>query len=140
MDDEIKKWLFDIENSIESIYEYLGEKKDFNSFCTHKVVKRAVEREFEIIGEALNRILKADEAIAITDSRKIVNLRNYIIHAYDNVVDEILWGIIIKHLPKLEKEVIGLLKDGGSQTTGSLEGKAENGKQENKEQEGNEDT
>ncbi len=111
MDDEIKKWLFDIKAAIDSIYEYLGEKKDFDSFRTRKVVKRAVEREFEIIGEALNRILKVDDAIAITDSRKIVSLRNYIIHAYENVVDEILWGIIVKHLPKLEKEVVELLKE-----------------------------
>lgn len=111
MDEEIKKSLFDIKTSIESIHEYLGEKKDFKQFCSQKVVKRAVEREFEIIGEALNRILKIDNAIAITDSRKIVNLRNYIIHAYDNVVDEILWGIVVRHLPKLEEEVKTLLSE-----------------------------
>jgi uncharacterized protein with HEPN domain len=125
MDDEIKKWLFDIKTSIESIYEYLGEKRDFDSFRTQKVVKRAVEREFEIIGEALNRILKVDDATAITDSRKIVSLRNYIIHAYENVVDEILWGIIIKHLPKLEKEVKELLNEEGNQPDSSLEEKAD---------------
>jgi uncharacterized protein with HEPN domain len=121
MDEEIKKSLFDIKTSIESIHEYLGEKKDFELFCSQKVVKRAIEREFEIIGEALNRILKANSDIPITDSRKIVNLRNYIIHVYDNVVDEILWGIIIKHLPILEKEVEGLLKEDeeSTQTDGS---------------------
>ena len=111
MDEEIKKSLFDIKTSIESIYEYLGEKRDFERFKSQKVIKRAVEREFEIIGEALNRILKIDNTIAITSSRKIVDLRNYIIHAYDNVADEILWGIIINHLPKLEKEVKEFLKE-----------------------------
>ncbi len=105
MDDAVKKYLFDVKTSIESIYEYVGETKDFEDFCSRKIVKRAVEREFEIIGEALNKILKFEPAIAITDSRKIVHLRNYIIHAYDKVVDEILWGVIIKHLPVLEKEV-----------------------------------
>jgi uncharacterized protein with HEPN domain len=109
MDEEIKKYLFDIKTSIESIHEYLGDKKDFDWFCAQKVVRRAVEREFEIIGEALNRILKIENTISITNARKIVNLRNYIIHAYDNVVNEILWGIIIKHIPVLEVEVTNLL-------------------------------
>jgi len=111
MDEEIKKSLFDIKTSIESIHEYVGEKKDFELFCSQKVVKRAVEREFEIIGEALNRVLKIDNAIPITNPRKIVNLRNHIIHAYDNVVDEILWGIIINHLPVLEEEVKKLIDE-----------------------------
>lgn len=109
MDDRIKKYLFDIKTAIESIQSYVGEDRDFESFCSQKMLKRAVEREFEIIGEALNRILKLDESIKISNSRKIVNLRNYIIHAYDNVVDEILWGIVVKHLPVLEKEVKALI-------------------------------
>ena len=113
MDEEIKKSLFDIKTSIESIHEYLGEKRDFELFCSQKIVKRAVEREFEIIGEALNRVLKIDTTIPITNPLKIVNLRNYIIHAYDNVVDEILWGIIINHLPVLEEEVKKLIHEKG---------------------------
>jgi len=111
MDEEIKKSLFDIKTSIESIHDFLGENRNFEQFCSQKVVKRAVEREFEIIGEALNRVLKIDDTISITDARKIVNLRNYIIHAYDNVVAEILWGIIVKHLPTLEEEIKSLLPD-----------------------------
>lgn len=111
MDEEIKKSLFDIKTSIESIHEYLGETRGFEEFCRQKVVKRAVEREFEIIGEALNRVLKIDNRTSITDARKIVNLRNYIIHAYDNVVAEILWGIIVRHLPTLEMEIKFLLTD-----------------------------
>jgi len=82
MDDQIKKSLFDIKTSIRAIHEYLGEDIDFEKFCRNKLVKRAVEREFEIIGEALNRIMKIDNSIKITDGRKIVNLRNYIIHVF----------------------------------------------------------
>lgn len=66
-------------------------------------------RNNEIIGEALNRILKSDETIIITNSRKIVDTRNRIIHGYDTVSDEVIWGIVIKHLPLLQSEIENLL-------------------------------
>ncbi|MCG4768614.1 DUF86 domain-containing protein [Bacteroides nordii] len=61
------------------------------------------------MGEAMNRILKADKDIAITNSRKIVDARNYIIHGYDSLSVDILWSMIINHLPKLKNEVATLL-------------------------------
>jgi uncharacterized protein with HEPN domain len=64
-----------------------------------------VERNIEIIGEALSRILTKDPEINISNSRKIVDTRNRIIHGYDSVSDEIIWGIVIKHLPLLQIEV-----------------------------------
>ena len=63
----------------------------------------------EIIGEAMNRILKTDRNIAITNSRKIVDTRNYIIHGYDSLSADILWSMVINHLPKLKNEVVALL-------------------------------
>lgn len=57
----------------------------------------------------MNRILKADKDIAITNSRKIVDTRNYIIHGYDSLSVDILWSMIINHLPKLKNEVTTLL-------------------------------
>lgn len=57
----------------------------------------------------MNRILKADKDIAITNSRKIVDARNYIIHRYDSLSVDILWSMIINHLPKLKNEVTTLL-------------------------------
>jgi uncharacterized protein with HEPN domain len=60
---EIKKFLFDIFESIESIENYLGEKRDFKIFISNKMLRRAIEREFEIIGEAMNRIEKIDSTI-----------------------------------------------------------------------------
>jgi uncharacterized protein with HEPN domain len=53
--------------------------------------------------------LKNDETIAITHSRKIVDTRNRIIHGYDTVSDEVIWGIVIRHIPVLQKEVEQLL-------------------------------
>ena len=71
--------------------------------------KRAVERNIEIIGEAMSRILKHDSEIEISNSSKIVDVRNRIIHGYDSVSDDVIWGIVIKNLPVLQKEVEILL-------------------------------
>lgn len=57
----------------------------------------------------MNRILKADKDIAITNSRKIVDTRNYIIHGYDSLSVDILWSSFFNHLPKLKNEVTTLL-------------------------------
>ena len=73
-------WLEDIDRSIEEIYEFLPKKRDFFLFKDDLKTKKAVERNLEIIGEALNRILKEEPEINITDSRKIVDTRNRIVH------------------------------------------------------------
>ncbi len=99
----------DIEASTISIQEFIGHKKDFKEYKSNKILKRAVERELEIIGEAMNRILKIDPTIGIENSKRIVSTRNYIIHAYDSVQDEIIWGIIINNIPSLQKEVTFIL-------------------------------
>ncbi|WP_247653755.1 DUF86 domain-containing protein [Flavobacterium sp. CS20] len=106
----MKKYLYDIKESISSIDDYLGEEKNFEKFRTNKLLKRAVERELEIIGEATNRILNIDDQIKISEARRIVNLRNMVIHAYDSVDDIIIWGILSKDLPRLKKEVDSLLQ------------------------------
>jgi uncharacterized protein with HEPN domain len=58
MKPEIKKHLYDVNVSINSIFEYLGNKRDFMEYLNNKLLRRAIEREIEIIGEAVNRILK----------------------------------------------------------------------------------
>ncbi len=108
---EIKKYLFDIHSSIESINSFIGVKKDFFEFQNNTLVNRAVERELQIIGEAINKIIKIDQSISITNARKIVDLRNFIIHSYDKVSEEIIWSIIIKDIPILEKEINAVLQD-----------------------------
>jgi len=108
---EIQKFLFDIKTSIDSINEYLGENRDFNTYKANKLLKRGIEREFEIIGEAASRILKIDSNFPIEDARKIVDLRNWVIHGYDRIDDVIIWGIISKQLPILQRQVESLLKD-----------------------------
>lgn len=103
------KLLADILQAIVEIEIFLGEKRDFNEYKNNLLVRKAVERELEIIGEAMNRLLQSNEQIEITDARKIISFRNRIIHGYDRVVDEVVWGVLIRHIPKLKSEVETLL-------------------------------
>lgn len=104
-----KMYLSDISNAISSIFEYLGEDRNFKDYESNKLLRRAVERELEIIGEATNRLLKVDPTVNISEARRIVNLRNLVIHAYDSVDNVIIWGIIHKDLPLLRKQDQDLL-------------------------------
>lgn len=70
MDNEIKVWLFDIQNSIYEIRSYFDEDLDFEKYQNDIKTRRAIERNFEIIGEAVNRILKKDENFPITIQEK----------------------------------------------------------------------
>jgi len=111
MDEQILKWLQDVYDSISSIESYLGESRDFNNYQKNKMLRRAVEREFEIIGEAMNRVEKKDNSLAITAKERIIGMRNWVIHSYDNVDNQVIWGTIIRHLPKLKQEVKAILDE-----------------------------
>lgn len=110
MNENVMKFLYDIQTSINAINEYLGTERNFNEFDKNRMLKKAVEREFEIIGEAIKRMFQIDSEIAITTPRKIIDLRNYLAHGYDTIDYATLWGIISRHLPILEKEVNELIK------------------------------
>jgi len=105
MDEMIKKYLFDIKISLDSIESYFGTEKNFNIYQSNKMLRRSVERELEIIGEAINRIDRIDPAFTIEGKRQIVGFRNRVIHNYDNIDNSIVWGIIIKYLPMLKDEI-----------------------------------
>jgi uncharacterized protein with HEPN domain len=112
MDNDVKVWLYDILNSIHEIEGYfLDTPKRFDIYQNDLRTKRAIERNIEIIGEAMNRILKENDKIEISNSRKIVDVRNRIIHGYDSVSDDVVWGIVVNNLPVLQKEVETLLKE-----------------------------
>lgn len=112
MDDKIKVWLFDINTAIEEIESFfeVGEKI-FENYRSDLKTKRAIERNLEIVGEAVKRILEEDKSISLTNARKIVDTRNRIIHGYDSISDDVIWGIVINHLPKLKVEVKNFLQD-----------------------------
>lgn len=112
MDERILKWLYDIKLAIEEIDGYFdGKEKNFFQYRNNIMLKRAIERNFEIIGEAINRIITRDNSFEsrITNAKAIIGLRNQVIHAYDNISDENIWSIIINHLPKLNDEINNLI-------------------------------
>ena len=110
MADEIKTWLSGIKQAIQEINDFLPAERNFLAFQKDIKTKRAIERNIEIIGEAMNRILKKEPNFQITNARKIVATRNRIIHGYDTVSEDVIWAIVVQELPKLETEIDDLLK------------------------------
>jgi uncharacterized protein with HEPN domain len=96
-----KKLLYDIIEAIESVDEHLEGKRIFDDYLSSKTKRRAVERELEIVGEAMSKLLKINPNINISYSRIIVDLRNKVIHAYDSIDHVIIWKVIMKDLPIL---------------------------------------
>jgi len=110
MDNDIKTWLYDILQSIKEIESYFSDRpKIFEQYVSDFKTKRAVERNIEIIGEAVSRIIKRDNNFKLNNVRQIIGTRNRIAHGYDKIADDLIWSIIINSLPKLKKEVENLL-------------------------------
>lgn len=113
MDDRILKSLYDVRICIEEIESFINNENDFFKYSKNLMMKRAVERNLEIIGEAINRIITRDQNFTekIANSEAIIGLRNQVIHAYDSVSDENIWSILTNHLPILKTEVDLLIND-----------------------------
>lgn len=110
MDKKVLKHLSDVLTAIEEIDMFMSTRpKQYQVFCDDLLFRRGIERNLEIIGEAMNRALKLAPELTITDARKIVDTRNLVIHAYDAVRPEMIWGIVVNHLPLLRTEVAAFL-------------------------------
>ncbi len=105
MDNKIQSLLLDIRTCINEISDFLGERRDFFEYKTDIKTKKAIERNLEIIGEAMTRILKIDNNFPITNAKNIIGTRNRIIHSYDKISDEVIWTIIIRELPLLKEQI-----------------------------------
>lgn len=109
MDNRVNAWLEDIIKSIDEIFDFLPEKKNFFEYQKDLKTKKAVERNIEIIGEAINRIVKYKESdFQINNAQKIIGTRNRIAHEYVSISDEVIWTIIIRELPELKKEIMSI--------------------------------
>lgn len=120
MNNRTGKLLFDVLESARSIRDWCT-NRTFSEYETDRQFRRAVEREFEIIGEALNHLSREDPALAarISQLPRIVGFRNRIIHGYDTIDDATVWGIIEGHLPSLLSDVENLLELPGSNASES---------------------
>lgn len=107
----ILKYLLDIEQVISEIEELSNRfKGDFTNFQKDWASRRAIERDLQIIGEAVNKLLQIEPDVKVSSAKNIIGLRNIIVHAYDAVDDEMIWAIIQKDIPVLKKEVEMLKK------------------------------
>ncbi len=79
-------------------------EKDIMRICV-------VERKTEIMGEAINRIRKKDPTFEIPNAKEVINTRNRIIHGYDSVEPEFLWGLVIRHIPALKKDIERIISE-----------------------------
>lgn len=110
MERTVNKTLEDIRTAIMEVESFFETRPmRFDVYLSDLCLRRAVERNITIIGEAMNRLLQLAPDIKITAARRIVDTRNYVIHGYDSVTDDIMWGIVMRHLPLLKAEVETLL-------------------------------
>lgn len=112
MKDKTIKWLSDIKTSAEIIFSATKDK-DYADYNNDVILRAAVERHFEIIGESVNRIARHDPETAgkISDYSKIISFRNILIHGYDLVNDDDVWSVVQESLPVLYRQVTGLLEN-----------------------------
>ena len=116
MQPEIYKYLYDVNSACKALTEFTR-NKTLDDYQSDTLLRSGVERQFEIIGEALNQALKMDPdlAEAITNVRQIINLRNIIIHSYSAIENETIWGILNSDLPILYQKVKEILGQTNSQ-------------------------
>jgi uncharacterized protein with HEPN domain len=109
---EAKKYLYDIQQAAQRIADFTA-GKGFEDYCRNAMLRGAVERQFEIIGEALAQLTRLDEILAarITEHRRIVAFRNILIHGYADVDNRVVWDVVETKLPALRREVEALLSE-----------------------------
>lgn len=95
MDERARDCLNDIVANVEELLRFVG-GMTFEQYQTDRKTQAAVERKFEVIGEALNRLARVDAEILseIRNYRSIISFRNILAHGYDSVEDRVVWGII----------------------------------------------
>jgi uncharacterized protein with HEPN domain len=109
---DIRKYLFDINEGCELLLQFTA-GKTFPDYSADPLLRSAVERQFEIIGEALNQALRLDPSLSsrMSNTGRIIAFRNRLIHGYASIADEIVWGILEANLPTLKKEVATLMRE-----------------------------
>ena len=107
---ETSKYLYDIQQALELIDGFCT-GKTFQEYQRDAMLRSAVERQFEIVGEAVSKLAQLNPSLAekLTEYRRIIAFRNILIHAYAAIDDRIVWGVIEGKLPRLRLEATQLL-------------------------------
>ena len=110
---EAKKYLHDIARAADLVAEFVIDAR-FDDYIGNAMLRAAVERKFEIIGEALVGLARLDEDLVsdISEYRRIIAFRNILIHGYAEIDDRLVWDIVESKLPILRREVAALIEGG----------------------------
>ena len=112
MDPRVRTLLDDIQQASRLVEHFAG-ARSFDDYLNDPLLRSGVERQLEIIGEALNQLAKVDpdDAARITDHhRRIIALRNILVHGYARIDHRVIWNILERSLPALRREVDALLR------------------------------
>ena len=109
---EAQKYLYDIQRAAGLLREFTDGKM-FADYEGDALLRSAVERQFEVIGEAMAQLARTDEPLAdrISQYQRIIAFRNVLIHGYTDVDDRLVWDVINTNLPRLIREVDAILED-----------------------------
>lgn len=116
MSPDSAKYLWDAQQAAAKAQRFVR-GRSFDEYLADDLLRSAVERQLEVVGEALNQLRKVDPATAtlIPDLPQAVALRNVLVHAYATVNDRLVWGVVEQHLEPLLRAINALLPsdDGG---------------------------
>lgn len=109
---ETAKYFHDIHRAVLRLQDFTF-GKSFADYRNETMLRSAVEREFIVIGEAINQLARFDEASArmITGYERIIAFRNVLVHGYDTVDDRLVWGVLVSDLPTLARQINALRDD-----------------------------
>jgi uncharacterized protein with HEPN domain len=114
MQHDVRVWLYDMQVAIDEIESFVDiDSLTLDVYSKNTLLRRGIERDLEIIGEAMVRVLRHEPNVSITHARQIVNLRNQIVHGYDDIDDKVILNILKKHLRLLKIELNEVLGDLG---------------------------
>ena len=110
MKSELLAHLHDILQAGQAVTGFVA-GRTFQDYCHDELLRSGVERKFQIMGEALNRVSRQDPRVLdqIRNYREIISFRNILVHGYDSIDDRIVWDTIQSDLANLIEDVKGLL-------------------------------
>ena len=109
---EARKYLYDIQYAADLLTKFTT-GKTFADYERDAMLRAAVERQFEIIGEAMTQLAKVDKKViaGIGHYQRIIAFRNVLIHRYADVDDRLVWNVVETNLPTLMRDVKVLLEE-----------------------------
>ena len=111
MQPDSRKYLYDIQTACRKL-EAFTRDRSLEDYLANEMLRSAVERQFEIIGEALSQLYRIDSNLvaSVPDARRIIAFRNILIHGYATIRHETVWGVVQSDLIILTRRIAELLQ------------------------------